>query len=240
MISTLDQHQAIRWRITGSWPCRTPGQLDQAVDLRPEHDRLGRRRLASLEAEQRLRDRPAVVDPAHDDVCPGAGAGEEDLVELALARDHAGWAAPRCRVGPSGTRRNVMPCAWRRRGRCGPGRRSSREVAVGGPDLLAVDHPLVAVEHRARPREARSEPAFGSRVALAPDVLAAEDARQEVPLLLLRAPVHQRVAEHLHAERVAAADRAARPPWRTPPPGRPGSSSDSPAPPNSSGQLTER
>ena len=56
-------------------------------------------------------------------------------------------------------------------------------VAHAGPHLLAVDHEVIAVEHRARLEIGQ----VGARVrlgeALAPELLGGEDARQEAPLL---------------------------------------------------------
>ena len=57
------------------------------------------------------------------------------------------------------------------------------------PDLLAVDHPLVAVELGAAPEVAEVGAGVRLGVALAPDVLAGEDAREEVLLLLVGAPL---------------------------------------------------
>ena len=51
-----------------------------------------------------------------------------------------------------------------------------------------------------KPMLERSLPAFGSRVALAPRVGARQDPRQVPVLLLVGAPLQQRVAEHLDAE----------------------------------------
>ena len=60
-------------------------------------------------------------------------------------------------------------------------------LRVAGPDLLAVDHVRVAVEHGAR-RERREVGArAGLAVALAPDLLGREDRFEVAPLLLLGA-----------------------------------------------------
>src|SRR5205814_8872415 len=71
-----------------------------------------------------------------------------------------------------------------------------------GPDLLAVDDPFVAVLHRTGAEVAEVGPGVGFRVALAPLVLSGEDPRQVVLLLLLGAPLDDRVADHLDAEHV--------------------------------------
>jgi hypothetical protein len=70
------------------------------------------------------------------------------------------------------------------------------------PDLLAVDHPLVAVELGLAAEVAEVGAGVGLAVALAPQVLTREDARQEVALLLLGTPLDDRVADHLDAEHV--------------------------------------
>ena len=79
------------------------------------------------------------------------------------------------------------------------------EVPGRRPDLLAVEDPLVAVELRLEGEAAEVGAGVGLRVALAPRVLAGQDARQVVLLLLLGAPHQQRVAEHLDAEAVVGA-----------------------------------
>ena len=60
---------------------------------------------------------------------------------------------------------------------------------------------------RLQPEATEVGPGVGLRVALAPRVLAGEDARDVVLLLLLGAPHEQRVAEHLDAEAVVRAAR---------------------------------
>ena len=66
------------------------------------------------------------------------------------------------------------------------------DVGERGPDLLAVDHPLVADAHRARAQ--RREVGAGVRLAVADRerVFAAPDARQVAALLLLAAEVQDR------------------------------------------------
>ena len=78
------------------------------------------------------------------------------------------------------------------------------ELRLAGPDLLAVDHPLVAVE--SGPGGHRRQVAPGARLAeaLAPELLAPEDRRQEPRPLRFRAEVDQRRSEEAFAERAAA------------------------------------
>ena len=68
-----------------------------------------------------------------------------------------------------------------------------------GPDLLAVHHPMVTVQHRlgAQRREVGSRIRFG--ITLAPNVLTGEDLRQVVVPLLLRAVPYQQRPQHGHA-----------------------------------------
>ena len=70
-----------------------------------------------------------------------------------------------------------------------------------------------------QPSPPRSEPRR-ARVALAPDILAADDARQEVRFLLLGTPVQDRVADHLDRER-RCRRRSGHRPSRTPRRGSP-------------------
>ena len=79
-----------------------------------------------------------------------------------------------------------------------------------GPELLAVDHVLVAVEIRARGE--RGEVGAGARLAVADAEvdLAGEDLRQEERLLLLAAVARDRRADRVggeHRHRRAAAHR---------------------------------
>ena len=77
-------------------------------------------------------------------------------------------------------------------------------VTAGRPHLLAVDHPLVAVEHRRRLQAGEVGSRVGLAEALAPAHLAAEDLRQEVLLLLLGPPLQDRRPDERVAEEVGA------------------------------------
>jgi hypothetical protein len=68
-----------------------------------------------------------------------------------------------------------------------------------GPDLLAVDHPMVALQHRLGAQRGEVGAGVGLAVALAPDVLARQDLRQEILLLLRAAEFDQQRADHGHA-----------------------------------------
>src|SRR3972149_393423 len=59
------------------------------------------------------------------------------------------------------------------------------QLRDGGPALLAVHHPAVAVLDRARLQRGEVAPGIGLGVALAPDLLAGEHLGGIAPLLLL-------------------------------------------------------
>ncbi len=69
-------------------------------------------------------------------------------------------------------------------------------VGERGPDLLAVDDEVVAVEHGLGAQRGEVGAGIGLAVALAPDVLAGEDARQMEALLRRRAVADQQRPEH--------------------------------------------
>src|SRR6185312_13243037 len=77
-------------------------------------------------------------------------------------------------------------------------------VAAGGPHLLAVDHPLVAVEYGRRLQRGQVGAAVRLAEALAPAHRAVEDARQELLLLLLGPPLQDGRADESVAEEVGA------------------------------------
>ena len=87
------------------------------------------------------------------------------------------------------------------------------EVAGRRPDLLAVDDPLVAVEHGPAAEVAEVGAGVGLGVALAPEVLAGSGCGAGSALLLVGPPLEHRVADHLDAEHVVAGAGRARRPW---------------------------
>ena len=241
MICTFDQHHARRWRMIGS--SATPRSRARAMRRSSSAwKRIGHggRGLAPLEAEQRHRHRPPVVDAAHDLVLRAGRVGEVDLVELGLARDHLDRShldAGLAHVDQEEADPLVLRCVG-----VGPGEDEDvvGEMAGRRPDLLAVDDPLVAVEDGPAAEVAEVGPGVGLRVALAPQVLAGQDPGQVVGLLLVGPPHLQGVAEHLDAEDVV--EPAGRHPGlgRTPRRGSPAPAPISPAPPYSCGQPGAR
>ena len=110
------------------------------------------------------------------------------------------------------------------------------EVAGRRPDLLAVDDPLVAVEHRPGTRGCRGRSRRWARSS--PGTRGPRprgSAGRKCALLLVGAPLQDRVADHLDGEHVVAGRRSARRPCRTPRPGSPARARVSPPPPYSLG-----
>jgi len=127
---------------------------------------------------------------------------EEDLVEFGVAGDlperlhgHAGRAHVEEEVGDPFVPRGLGVGA-------GQQHHPVRDVSQRGPDLLAVDHPVLAVLHRASLERGQVGAGVGLGVALAPDLLAGEDFGG-VALLLLFGPVgDDRGAGHADAQDV--------------------------------------
>ncbi len=165
---------------------------------------------ASLEAERGHRHLPAVVDPADDVVLGAAGVGEEHLVELTGTVDlldranlDTGLVHRDEQVGDACVLRHSLVGAGEQEHVVGV-------LGLGGPDLLAVDDPLVTVEFGLALQRREVRPGLGLGEALAPARLAPEDAGQELLLLLLGAPLEDRRADQRVAEEVAAHRRSGR------------------------------
>ena len=182
-----------------------PSQRDEAVELGPERQRQHGGPDPPLEAEQRVGHRPAVVHPAQHVVLRAPGVGEEDLAEVALAGD----VDDRADLDPGLVHRYQHERDALVLGHVGVGAAQGEDhvpvQAGAGPDLLAVDHPFVAVELGPAPEVGQIGAGVRLGVALAPDVGAVEDAGDVVLLLLLGAPVEDGVADHRDAEPVVGA-----------------------------------
>ncbi len=133
--------------------------------------------------EGRHGDVPALSDLADHVLDGNLDTGEEDLVELGLARDLAQRAnldAGRAHVDDQ-AREALMPLGG------GIASRDEQapvgDVRVRRPHLLAVDHETGSLEPRARPNRGQVGTGLGLGEALAPDLLRGEDVREAARLL---------------------------------------------------------
>ncbi|MCY1194126.1 hypothetical protein D9M72_54180 [compost metagenome] len=146
-------------------------------------------------AEQVLGDGPAHVEFADQVARRHAHVLEEDFAELLFVDDIGN--------GPDGHARRLQvdqqeaDAGLRLDGLVGAhqGEDVGGVVRQRGPDLLAVDDVAVAFETGLGSQRGQVRTGVGFRVALAPDVLAREDARQVARLLFRRAVLDQHRAE---------------------------------------------
>ena len=176
--------------------------VDDDLQLLLEAAVAGGGRRAPLEAEGGHGHLPAVVDPADHVLLRAAGVGEEDLVELGRAVDLLDRADLDARLLHGAEQVGdalVLRCV-----RVGAGQHEDvvGENGLGGPDLLAVDDPLVAVEHGLGLEAGQVGAGVGLGEALAPGDLPAEDLGDELLLLLLGPPLQDRGADEGVAEEV--------------------------------------
>src|SRR5262249_41914410 len=146
---------------------------------------------AALEGEHGHGDAPAVADLSDEGLARDARVLQEHLAELALARDlpqrphrDAGRvelaederdaAVAVLRVGPCEDEDPVRPGAER------------------GPDLLPVQHEVIAIEPRRGLERRQVAPRARLAEPLAPDLLAREERRAEAATPRLAAPVDER------------------------------------------------
>ena len=73
------------------------------------------------------------------------------------------------------------------------------QMRGAGPDLLAIDHPLIAIEHGAGAQARQVAAGAGFGIPLAPDGVAAQGGRDELALLGLGADFQQRGHQHRDA-----------------------------------------
>ncbi len=144
--------------------------LDHGVEFGPEAERLNRGSRSPFEAEQCVGDRPPVVDPTEDVVLGRLGIGVEDLVEVAVTGDVDDRANLDARL-IHGHEQERDAGVFGDIG-VGPAEREDHVgvPAGGGPDLLAVDDPLVAVELGLAAEPGEIATGIGLGVALAPEV----------------------------------------------------------------------
>ena len=75
-------------------------------------------------------------------------------------------------------------------------------VPQRGPDLLAVDHELVAVQRRAGAQRREVGTRFRLRHALTPDVVGADHAGEQLALLGIGAVLHDRRCDVVHPDHI--------------------------------------
>ena len=159
----------------------------------------------ALARERGVRDLPSRADVAHATGIGNQGPVEEHLVEVDLtphvaqrAHLHPLLVQIDEEVGEPLPLRDVV---------VGPGQkdRPVRKMGPRGPYLLAGDDPLIAVA--LGPGGQRGEIGAGPGLAeeLAPDLLVADDGREEAPALLLGAVREECGSRQIQAERVEAA-----------------------------------
>ena len=76
------------------------------------------------------------------------------------------------------------------------------------PDLLAVDHVVVAVQHRPGAQRGKVRACFRLRHALAPDVVGAHHAGKQLALLGIGAVLHDRGRDVVHPDHVERQGRS--------------------------------
>ena len=160
--------------------------------------------MAALERKGGVGDLPAVVHAAHDVVLRSLGVGEEDLTELggAIGLGDATHLDTRLLhrhedVRDAGVLGGVGIGAGEQEAVVGV-------VTLGRPHLLAVDDPLIAVEHGRRLDRREVGAGIRLREPLAPPRLSLQDAREELLLLLFAPPLQERRSDERVTEEVAA------------------------------------
>ena len=209
MILMFDHDRARRWRTSGSRSA--PGRLGGLEDL---VELLWKRRCPVV--AEVPRSKPSVVMATfHPLLTPPMtlSLGQRTLVKKTSLNSAepsicsmGRTSTPGCFIGTS---RYEMPACF---GASGSVRAKQEDVVgilrLGRPDLLAVDDPFVAVEFGSRLEAGQVRPGVGLAEPLAPGDLALEDARDELPLLLLGAPLQDGRPDEGVAEEVAPQRRA--------------------------------
>ena len=149
---------------------------------------------------------PPVVDTTDDVVFRATSVVEEDFVELSCPIGLHNWTHLNAGLahGHQQVRDSFVFC------RLGVGAGKQENIVsvlgTGGPHFLAVDDPLVAVEHCRGFQAGKVASRVWLRETLAPANLALENLRQKMLLLLFSAVLkdgwsHQRVAEKVGSQR---------------------------------------
>ena len=153
-----------------------------------------------LVRQQVLGDAPAPVDLADGVFHRHADIGEDHVIGLVQAvhqHDRPDLDSRRLQVHEDEADALLLAPAL---GRADQQETPVGPVRLGGPDLGAVDHPIVPVAHRARAQRGEVGARLRLGIALAPDMLGREHRRQEAALLCLRAEGHQHRPAHVEAE----------------------------------------
>ena len=160
----------------------------------------GRDRAAALEFEQVLGDAPAlpfIAQPAGD---RHPRVVEEHLIDFVVAGDTADRPHRDARRGHVDQEKaDALVLLGRGLAAAHQGEHAIGEMRVGGPDLAAVDHIMVAVAHRASGKRCQIGARARLGIALAPVIVAGQHARQVVRFLLRRAEAHDDRAGHAQA-----------------------------------------
>jgi hypothetical protein len=181
-----------------------PGPLAPGRRDRADHAALAGQRGAAdrdpLVHQRRLRHPPAVADLPEAVRVGNPHVGEEDLVELGLARDLAQRPHLDARVRHVAHEVRDALVLGDVRVRAGDQDRPARVVGVGRPHLLAGDDPVVAVPHRAGAQARQVGAGTGLAEQLAPDLFAGPQRAQEAGLLVLGAVAEDRGRGHAEAD----------------------------------------
>src|SRR6185312_11260163 len=155
----------------------------------------------ALVLQQALGDLPAAVQPADQVALRDLHVGEEGLAERALAADQLD--RPRLDAGGRHVDQHERDALVLLRRRVGAHQAEAPvgEVGVAGPDLLAIDQPVVALVLAAGLQRGEVRPRARLGVALAPADLAVDDLRDVLGLLLFAGELQQHRPQHPQPER---------------------------------------
>ncbi len=154
---------------------------------------------APLKFQKIFGDGPAIVLRPHAVAHGDAHVIKEDRVHLMLAGDKNDRVHPQPRGVHGDQQKGNARLRLARAVRAHQGKHPVGMVRVGGPDLTAVQHIVIAVPTRIEGQSGKIGARAGLGVALAPVVLAGEDAGEEGGLLFLRAVTHKDRAAHAEA-----------------------------------------
>ena len=181
------------------------GDGEHLVPLVEEHQVLAERRRAPLEAERAHRHPPAAVDLADDVVGVGGRAGEEHLVELGVAGDLVDRADLDAVLAHRHEQVRDALVLGRLTVRAGQHEAPVGPVGLRRPHLLALDRPAAVDELGPGLDVGEVRAGAGLAVALAPELGAGDDPRQEAGPLRVGAELDEGRAEQRLADVADAA-----------------------------------